>query len=164
MIAVHNKFIPALAKKLRGFKGQKPIADTAGGDVAFYVTKYDKKDESDDDEMSEYDSDDDDMMTDYHFERPQQSFTSTDWRPCFNDRMTMFIAGTPGAGKSYLAKQMIKLLPPTIPILLFTALQENDGNFDELGKERLFKIKMKCDEEFMFRWGEPINIDDLKGS
>ena len=30
--------------------------------------------------------------------------------------------------------------------------------------EDLFKIKMKCDEEFMFRWGEPINIDDLKGS
>ena len=33
----------------------------------------------------------------------------------------------------------------------------------EVGED-LFKIKMKCDEEFMFRWGEPINIDDLKGS
>ena len=27
--------------------------------------------------------------------------------------------------------------------------------------ENLFNIKMKCDEEFMFRWGEPIDIDNL---
>lgn len=67
------------------------------------------------------------------------------WQPVFNERLTMFIAGVPGAGKSYLAKEMINLLPHNIPILLFTALEENDGNFDELGKDRLFKIRMSPD-------------------
>lgn len=64
------------------------------------------------------------------------------WQPVLNDRLTMFIAGVPGAGKSYLAKEMINLLPKNLPILLFTALEESDGNFDDLGKNRLFKIKM----------------------
>ena len=71
-----------------------------------------------------------------------ESFSGADWRPNFSDRMTMFIAGTPGAGKSYLAKQMINLLPKNLEILLFTALEEEDGNFSELGKDRIYKIKM----------------------
>lgn len=141
MLLVANKFIPSAKKPS---KKHKPIADTETGDQAYYVTSLkggkslmrDDSDESDDEEI-------DRISLDFEHERPQASFTGAEWRPCFNDRMTMFIAGTPGAGKSYLAKQMIKLLPPTTPILLFTALEENDGNFAELGKDRLFKIKMK---------------------
>ena len=151
MIVVTNKYIPSLAKKYAKNK-ELPIADTATGDEAYYTTKMkamgkirrrDEYETSDDDD----DESDDEMVSfsrtlgDMH-DKPRESLTGADWRPRFNDRMTMFIAGTPGAGKSYLAKQMIKLLPTNIPILLFTALEEKDGNFDELGKERLFKIKM----------------------
>lgn len=66
-----------------------------------------------------------------------------DWMPEIlqNGRLSMFIAGNPGAGKSYLAKEMIELLPSNYDILLFTALEEEDGNFDDLG-ERLHKVKM----------------------
>ena len=32
-----------------------------------------------------------------------------------------------------------------MPILLFTALEEKDGNFQDLGKDRLYKIKMTPD-------------------
>ena len=146
MLVVTNKFLPIRGKRFKSKKDDKPIADTEGGDLAYYVTSRGGKSMMDDDE---YDDDDDDeiesVSLDFSHEKPQASITGAEWRPCFNDRMTMFIAGTPGAGKSYLAKQMIKLLPPTIPILLFTALEENDGNFDELGKERMYKIKMKPD-------------------
>ena len=141
MLVVTNKYIPGLEKKRKN--KQKPVADTATGDVAYYVTSdisgkgYLSDDSDDDDDTFMTDSDD------FSHGKPQQSLTGAEWRPCFNDRMTMFIAGTPGAGKSYLAKQMIKLLPPTTPILLFTALEEKDGNFSELGSERLYKIKMK---------------------
>lgn len=139
MIVVSNKFLPSFAKG-RKQKKDKPIADTAAGDVAYYVTRTNggktlMSDESDD-------SDDEIDSVDFDHEKAQSSFTGADWRPCFNDRLTMFIAGAPGAGKSYLAKQMINLLPTNIPILLFTALEENDGNFDELGTGRIYKIKM----------------------
>lgn len=140
MIVVSNTFIPALKRKRGAEKEEKPIADTAAGDVAYYVTKkpsqtifHDDEDEIDDDYF---------METGYPQDCPAPSITGADWRPCFNDRMTIFIAGTPGAGKSYLAKEMINLLPTNIEILLFTALEEKDGNFDELGTERLYKIKM----------------------
>ena len=145
MIVVSNIYIPSLNKKLK--KDQKLIADTAVGDVAYYTTvrgggkQFYKKETEEDGEMTDVD-DEDDEMSGYGYNQGIQSFTGADWRPHFNDRMTMFIAGTPGAGKSYLAKQMINLLPPDIDILLFTALDEKDGNFDELGKSRLFKIKM----------------------
>lgn len=144
MIFVTNTFIPAFKKKKKT-KGELEIANTEAGDVAYYITKYDKKHDSDDSDSEESD----DIMSDGltsdipDFYTPEVSFTHTNWRPKFNDRMTMFIAGTPGAGKSYLAKQMINLLPQTYDIMLFTALQENDGNFDDLGKGRLFKIKME---------------------
>lgn len=146
MIVVSNIYIPTLNKKLR--KDQKPIADTAVGDIAYYTTlkgagkKLAMAEEDSDDDMTDVD---DDEPGGYGYKQGIQSFTGADWRPHFNDRMTMFIAGTPGAGKSYLAKQMINLLPPDIEILLFTALDEKDGNFDELGKSRLFKIKMTPD-------------------
>ena len=84
-------------------------------------------------------------MVESSFDKPVASLTGANWQPYFNDRVTMFIAGAPGAGKSYLAKQIIKILPVSYDILLFTALEENDGNFDELGKSRLYKIKMQPD-------------------
>lgn len=154
MIVVSNTFIPALKHRRGSKKDQKPIATTEAGDVAYYLTKTDKPKTA----FYEFDSDADDEDEDYGafsdvvnsdittngfmHEKPLPSITGADWRPCFNDRMTMFIAGTPGAGKSYLAKQMINLLPNTYDILLFTALEEKDGNFNDLGKDRLFKIKM----------------------
>lgn len=58
-----------------------------------------------------------------------------------NGRLSIFIAGNPGAGKSYLAKDLIERFPPQYQILLFTALEENDGNFSDLN-ERIHKIKM----------------------
>lgn len=141
MILITNKFIPVSGSRSK--KKQLMIADTATGDEAYYTTALPTKksfmSDSDDDD------DDEDAMTPFDFplEKSYSSFTGAEWRPYFNDRMTMFIAGAPGAGKSYLAKQMIKLLPTNIPILLFTALEENDGNFDDLGKDRIYKIKMK---------------------
>lgn len=145
MILITNKFIPTSSS--RNKKKQLLIADTATGDEAYYTTTPPSKKsfmtDSDDDD----DGDDDEMMNPFDFpmNKPYSSFTGAEWRPYFSDRMTMFIAGAPGAGKSYLAKQMIKLLPTNIPILLFTALEENDGNFDELGRDRIYKIKMKPD-------------------
>lgn len=53
----------------------------------------------------------------------------------------MFIAGNPGAGKSYFASEIIDLFPEDSEVLLFTGLEEKDGNFDHL-KGKLYKIKM----------------------
>ena len=83
-----------------------------------------------------------DELSGSDLEHAVKSLTRANWMPNFTDRMTVFIGGAPGAGKSYLAKQLINLLPETLPILLFTALEEKDGNFDELGEKRLYKIKM----------------------
>lgn len=136
MITVSNTFLPAVKRRKTSTKEQNPIAKTDAGDVAYYNTSgHHYSDESDD-------SDDEFSFDNGMMDKPIQSITGADWHPCFNDRMTMFIAGTPGAGKSYLAKQMINLLPKEYDILLFTALEEKDGNFSDLGKERLFKIKM----------------------
>ena len=154
MITVSNTFIPSFKRHKTADKDQKPIANTEAGDVAYYTTVKgggksvfddDDSDESDDDygydEFDELDMKRGKKKV-FMYDKPVSSFTGADWRPVFNDRMTMFIAGTPGAGKSYLAKQMINLMSNTCPIMLFTALEEKDGNFDSLGKERLFKIKM----------------------
>ena len=149
MIVVSNTFIPTHAKNKKLKKGLE-LATTSAGDVAVYVptgaagsVKPCGAGESGDDSGS--DMDDDFSSDDYMHERPLTSFTGANWRPTFKDRMTMFIAGTPGAGKSYLAKEMINLLPATYNILLFTALDEKDGNFSDLGEGRLFKIKMAPD-------------------
>lgn len=145
MIVIRNKFIPT-KKNARKSQKEKPIATTEAGDEAYYSSRRVEPSsffaDPDDDDV---DSDDDDEIDLNSFCKPQTSLSGANWVPCFNDRMTMFIAGTPGAGKSYLAKQMINLLPSTYAILLFTALEEKDGNFDDLGKERLFKIKMTPD-------------------
>lgn len=141
MIVVTNTFIPALKRRKGvGGKNQTQIAQTEAGDVAYYSpTKKNFIDEEEDifGNPSSFANDDE-----FFREKPVQSMTGANWLPFFKDRMTMFISGTPGAGKSYLAKQMIGLLPDNLNILLFTALEEKDGNFDELNKDRLFKIKM----------------------
>ena len=150
MIVVTNKHIPSFSKP-KNKKDYLPIAQTDAGDVAYYTTNIRGSKKftfmGEDEDLSDDESDDDEMFETtskgMFFDKPKTSFTGADWQPVFNDRLTMFIAGAPGAGKSYLAKQMINLLPHDLPILLFTALEENDGNFDDLGKERLFKIKME---------------------
>lgn len=164
MLSIRNKFIPATPKRLKKTKDQQPIADTEAGDEAYYVTQ--KQSSFLDPYTSDSESDEDDDIKEKNFlrkmtpgaeferEPAKKSFTGAIWRPRFNDRMTMFIAGTPGAGKSYLAKQMIKLLPSNLPILLFTALEENDGNFDDLGEDRLFKIKMSPEVLSKIKLGE----------
>lgn len=157
MLVAYNKFFTQLTPKPRGLtKDQKPIAFTEGGDLAYYIP-FDKMksihtggaalgphpDMDDEDfELMEDDEMLDEDVNTYSNGRLLTSLSGQPWMPVFNDRMTMFIGGIPGAGKTYLAKQMIKLLPTDLPILLFTALEENDGNFDELGKERIIKIKM----------------------
>lgn len=153
-------------------KGKKKkgmlLATTVAGDEARYITGLTASSskssgagsmpfgiiDDDDDSSSDSSSNSDEEFVSYKskkrprlamtsYERPVSSLTGANWQPYFNDRVTMFIAGAPGAGKSYLAKQIIKLLPVSYDILLFTALEENDGNFDELGKSRLYKIKMQ---------------------
>lgn len=146
MIVVTNSLLPA-ANKYRVGKSVKPIAATDEGDEAYYMNRYERKHkkgrrEEDEDDIEALEEDSDELGEE---DEAVPSITGADWHPVFNDRMTIFIAGTPGAGKSYLAKQMIHLLPKSLPILLFTALEENDGNFDDLGKERLYKIKMQED-------------------
>lgn len=144
MIVVTNSFLPAALSKRIPKKDRTPIATTEAGDQAFYVTSLPPRGKCD--AMSDDDDDDDDEEMgddDFHsLARTERSMTGAKWRPNFIDRMTMFIAGAPGAGKSYLAKEMINLLPENFEILLFTALEEKDGNFDDLGKGRLYKIKM----------------------
>lgn len=69
--------------------------------------------------------------------------SGSEWYPSILDsgRLTVFIPGNPGAGKSYLAAELIETLPDSYDILLFTALEEEDGNFSSF-KKRLYKIKM----------------------
>ena len=85
-----------------------------------------------------------DSSLDSCFSREAWSPSGAEWYPEIleNGRLTAFIAGNPGAGKSYLAKQLIQLLPEDYDILLFTALEEDDGNFKEF-KDRLWKIRME---------------------
>ncbi|MBO4531769.1 MAG: AAA family ATPase [Paludibacteraceae bacterium] len=69
--------------------------------------------------------------------------SGTNWLPeVMNSRLSAFLAGNPGAGKSYLAKQLISLFPPEYEVVLFTALEEDDGNFSNLGRQ-LYKIRME---------------------
>lgn len=79
------------------------------------------------------------------------SKSGEEWYPKITDkhRLTIFIAGNPGAGKSYLATELINLIPrgsEGIDVLLFTALEEPDGNFEKLSKDtRLWKIKLDAE-------------------
>ena len=47
--------------------------------------------------------------------------------------------------KGYTAKEVAEIM---------TSIMKDTG-------EKLVGIKMKCDEEFMFRWGEPIDIQEV---
>lgn len=78
--------------------------------------------------------------------RTGESLSGEEWYPNIEGygRLTAFIPGNPGAGKSYLANEFIHLILPGSEVLLFTALEEEDGNFHDL-KQRLYKIRM--DEE-----------------
>lgn len=97
----------------------QPLATTKGGDKAYYVPGIAGG-------------------VDYGV-----STTGEEWDPNLSEgRVTAFIPGNPGAGKSYLANEMIQLLPKKSEVILFTALEEEDGNFEDL-KDRLFKIKME---------------------
>lgn len=75
--------------------------------------------------------------------RHATSPSGEEWYPSIlnNGRLTAFIPGNPGAGKSYLANELISLMPDDYQVLLFTAVDEEDGNFSELG-ERLHKVRM----------------------
>lgn len=140
-------------KELEKLRGKKRKAELTVDDLLKKMKEDESSEEEEDDEeeSSEEESSDDsgDELEDemYSLSRGVKSITGADWRPNFIDRMTMFIAGVPGAGKSYLAKEMIKLLPDNLPILLFTALEETDGNFTDKGiaESRLHKIRMTYD-------------------
>ena len=57
------------------------------------------------------------------------------------DRLTIFLPGNPGAGKSYYASQLIQRLPANTQILLFTSLDEFDSNFEPF-RSRINKVRM----------------------
>lgn len=83
-----------------------------------------------------------------HLSTPLISPSRMQWYPNIEDlgRLTAFIPGNPGAGKSYLTNELLNLLPSNAEILLLTSLEEDDGNFDELRRSgRLYKIKMTKD-------------------
>ena len=86
------------------------------------------------------------MTGGYGYESGATSESGSEWLPAMleNGRVSIFIAGNPGAGKSFLAKDIIRMLPKDFDILLFTALEEEDGNFSEF-KDRLHKIRMEPD-------------------
>lgn len=60
------------------------------------------------------------------------------------DRLTIFLPGNPGAGKSYYASQLIQRLPLNTQILLFTSLDEFDSNFEPF-RSRINKVRMHPD-------------------
>lgn len=118
MIAVSTK------KKPLPFE---PIAYTPSGDTAYYV----------DPETVSGVIDIDDTK------REAFSPSGEPWYPnIYSHRFTIFIPGNPGAGKSYLASDLINMFPRDHEIILFTALDEEDGNFD-IFKDRMYKIRME---------------------
>lgn len=77
--------------------------------------------------------------------RTVYSTDGEEWMPeFFPGRITLFIPGNPGAGKSYLASEIIESLPDDTEVLLFTALEESDGNFSSF-KDRTYRIRMEPD-------------------
>ena len=65
------------------------------------------------------------------------------WMPDFLSlgRITLFLPGSPGAGKSFFAARVLDSLPEDFNVLLFTALTEEDENFKDL-KQPIFRVKM----------------------
>lgn len=65
-----------------------------------------------------------------------QSESGEDWFPNFTGlgRVTVFLAGGPGSGKSFRTAEIMRCFPPTADFILFTALTEPDGHFSEFSK------------------------------
>lgn len=61
--------------------------------------------------------------------------------PIYGERLSYFIAGPPGCGKSTTAAQILSLFP-NLPIYLFTDLEEEDRAFKGLP---IKKMKMEAD-------------------
>lgn len=76
-----------------------------------------------------------------HDDEEVSSFSGEDWLPFPSTRLTIFIPGIPGAGKSYLTKEIISLYPESAQVILFTALEEDDDNFKGL-PQTIWKIKL----------------------
>ena len=68
--------------------------------------------------------------------------------PFYNpkERITMFIAGTQGCGKSYFISEFLddyQLAHPERPVRLFTGLKEKDKHF-ERHADRIVRARMRC--------------------
>lgn len=113
----------AVKKKMKS----KCLAQTPDKERAYYIDPRD---------MQDFDIEFDDSKT------TGVSKNGGEWYPSIldNGRLTAFIPGNPNAGKSYLAAELIKTLPSDYDVLLFTALEEEDGNFADL--KRLWKVKL----------------------
>lgn len=58
-------------------------------------------------------------------------------------RVSMFLAGPPGAGKSYFIAHTLPLLPDiNIPIYLFTSVESADDQFASIPPEHLRRVRM----------------------
>lgn len=65
------------------------------------------------------------------------------WMPAFLNlgRITLFVPGSPGAGKSFFTARVLDSLPDDFNVMLFTALTEEDENFKDI-RQRIFKVRM----------------------
>lgn len=65
------------------------------------------------------------------------------WLPDFlaTGRATVFVAGSPGVGKSYFVARCLETFPEDYKVMLFTALTEEDDNFRDL-PQQIFRVKM----------------------
>lgn len=77
-----------------------------------------------------------------------------DFIPIFGERLSYFIAGPPGCGKSTTAAQILSIFP-SLPIFLFTDLEEEDRAFKGLPIRKMkmdaalldeLKPSMLCEE------------------
>lgn len=90
------------------------------------------------------------------------SGSGEDWEPCFleNGRVTVFLAGGPGSGKSYFASQILESLPRKAQILLLTGLTEPDAHFTEFEKEKRLWRPSPLTQEKLKR----MTLDNLRGA
>lgn len=71
----------------------------------------------------------------------EKSIFVNDLIPIYGERLSYFIAGPPGCGKSTTAAQILSLFP-SLPIFLFTDIEEEDRAFSDLP---IRKMKMDAD-------------------
>lgn len=112
-------------------KKSKCLAVTRSGERAYYIDPMDIRK----------------LGIEYDPSRTRGIAESGDeWFPSIldNGRLTAFIAGIPGAGKSYLAAELIQSLPADYQVLLFTTITEMDGNFRPFAS-RVHKIRMEVE-------------------